>query len=125
MPRDFMISAALSLTAWALVTAVVKSPEAEAFEASLHADLSESTPDLAEARPSLVTPLGRWCDLDKAVMRLWIASTILGTSALSGPQASFALTRAASVSAFLASAASFRELIAELRGGAPVSTALE
>src|ERR1700724_2874127 len=124
MPRDFMISAALSLTAWALAAAVVKSPEADAFEASLHIDLSESTPDLAEARPALVTPLGRWCDLDKAVTRLWIASTILGTSALSGPQASFAFASAASASVFLASAASFMARIVELRVRAPVSTAL-
>src|ERR1700730_13172022 len=124
MPSDFMISAALSLTACALVTAVVKSPAADAFEASLHFDLSASTPDLAEARPSLVTPLGRWWDFDKAVTRPWIASTILGTSALSGPQASFALASAASASAFLASAASFMALIVELRVGAPVSTAL-
>src|SRR6266403_3212642 len=124
MPRDLMICAALSFAAWALDTALEKSPEAEAFEASLHIDLSESTPDLAAARLLLLTPLGRCCDLDKSATRLSIASIVLGTSVLSGPQASFALASAISASAFLASAAYFSDLIAEFTVGAPVSTAL-
>src|SRR5262249_10401681 len=59
IPSDFMIWAAWSFTDWALAAAVVKSREVAAVEASLQADFIASRPDLAAARLSLVTPLGK------------------------------------------------------------------
>src|SRR6202050_3859573 len=102
--------------------AVVKSPEVAAFEASLQAPFIESSPDLAAARLSLVTPLGRWCDLDSTSTRLWMASIILGTSVLTPAQASLALATAASASACLAAAASLRLEMAVFSAGAPATT---
>src|SRR5262245_21025301 len=83
IPRSLSTSPPFSLTVLALATASTGLPALKACCASAQVDCMNSSPDFAVWNESAVRFLGSFLDWLSMSTRLWIAESMLGTSALS------------------------------------------
>src|SRR5689334_6800002 len=121
MPSVFWTSSPFAFTARAFSVAAICLPDSDAAVASAHSDFIHSSPDFADSSSSLLTLIWNFF-FDSSSTRVWMFSTIFGTSVFSVDHSVFAEASAAAACFLPEATASFSEATALSSAGVPAST---